>query len=309
MGWIRLKRILAAVLAGANLILLVCLISLYRSSRYLPAESLVQVTELLAENGIAVSEGALTRKKPQLSIWEGTLDGDYYTRTAENLSGSETNLSFNTPDGFIMTMENGDRFAFGAQFAFRYQSADAPESTDTDTEEMRELSPLSAAEERRVKRAVESFLNLAAPSVTAPGNVQLSLTVVSVGEAEESGICYCVCTQSARGTDAGFSATFAVYDGEVISASGTWCFTQLDSSYSAQLLDQINILYCVRSTLLEERTKSGADVTKIETLTLRYAVYFRSETEQFYLIPVWEAGLNDGTTYVFNALDGSEYTS
>ena len=95
----------------------------------------------------------------------------------------------------------------------------------------------------------------------------------------------------------------------MIGVSGNWCFSVPDTSYSAQLLDQINILYSVKNRVVEERTEESGSVAGIRSLALEYAAYFRGDSDRFYLIPVWNAEMDSGTVYRFNAVDGSLYTN
>ncbi len=310
MGWTRLKLILAAVLTAANTVMLCLILGFHYSSAYLPQQSMERLQLMLAENGIAVSESAVDTKKPNLVIYEGAFGEDYYTNVAELLSGSVTELSFNTPNGFVLSMENGDRFSFYNGFGIRYAAKDAPEAEELDALSGMNLTPLSKTDERKLKRTVNAFLQTAE---NGGGTAQLSLLawdVLYTGEDPESGIRYCVCGQNARNTEINtLTSAFAVYDGKVIGISGSWCFAQVDSSYSAQLLDQINILYSVKNRVLEERKENGGDVVEIRSLRLGYAAYFRGDSERFYLIPVWNTDMNNGTTYSINAVDGSLYTN
>ena len=129
MGWTKLKITVAAVLLVSNLLLLFCVISLYRSTEYLPEESLARMSKMLEKEGIFLGGDVLRSEKSNLLIYEGELGEDYYVRIAQNLSKSTRKLSFNTPNGYVMTMENGDRFSFQGGFGIRYMRADTPELT------------------------------------------------------------------------------------------------------------------------------------------------------------------------------------
>lgn len=310
MGWTRLKLILAAVLLAANGILLVCVISLYRSTEYLPEDALRRVSVMLAENGISVAESAIDGKKTDLVIYEGELGEDYYTNTAEALSGSITELSFSTPTGYVMTMENGDRLAFSGGFGIRFERAQAPEFRALSELSDESLTALTASDERRLSRAVGTFLGAAEPSLPDTQALSLSRELLYSGEDAESGIHYCVCAQYARNTRVfSFVSAFAVYENTVIGMTGEWCFSQMDTSYSAQLMDQVNILYSVKDRVLEERAEDGTTVAGIRALTIGYAAYFRSDSDRFYLIPAWNAEMDGGKKYIINAVDGTIYTN
>ena len=310
MGGTRLKLILAAVLLAANLILVYEIVTFHYSSAYLPQQSMEHLRHMLAENGISVSASAIDTRKPDLQIYEGVLGSDYYARIAETLSGSKMELYFNAPNGFVMSMENGARFSFKNGFGIRYAAADAPETAELAALSEGKLISLNKADARKLKRTVDNFLQIVENET---GNTQRSLLdyeMLYAGEESESGIRYCICAQKVRGTEiVGLVSAFAVFENEVIGIDGNWCFAQMDTAYSAQLLDQINILYSVKNRVLEERAESGEDVVEIEALHLGYAAYFRADSDRFYLIPVWNTDMNNGSTYSINAVDGSLYTN
>ena len=307
MGWTKLKLTLAAVLLASNLVLLFCVISLYRSTEYLPEDSLAAISRLLEEESIYLGEEVLTGEKPNLLIYEGVLGDDYYTRVAEALSTSSRRLSFNTPSGYVMTMENGDRVSFQNGFGIRYVSGGAP-TISFQTPEQQSLVELNASETRELRRIVSSFLEGAQQSSGDVQSLSLSFQILFCGDDPLTGLRYCVCAQNARHTPVvNLISTFAVKNGEIVGMVGEWCFARTDASYSAQLMDQINILYTVKDRIQEKRTDSRTPVT-VCSLTLGYTSYLRGDTDQFYLIPAWSLELQDGKTYVINALDGAEYT-
>lgn len=309
MGWTKLKAILVAVLLGANALLGFQIFSLYRSTEYLPEESLNAVCEMLAQSGISVPASVLNGKKSDLLIYEGVLGEDYYTSAAKSLSRSDTQRFFNTPTGYVMTMENGDRFVFYDGFGLHYERSGAPEYRALDAWNDGTLETLSAREERALSRTLASFLG-AADRLTDAQSLSLSYRILYSGRDPESGLTYCVAAQYAHDAQVlGFSSSFVVRDGTVVGMLGEWSFACMDQSYSAQLMDQINILYNVRNRVLEARTDDGSSVTGISDLSMSYAAYFRGDSGKFYLIPVWHTEMEDGTVYDINAVDGTVYTN
>ena len=307
MGWSKLKLAVAVVLLASNLLLLISVISLYRSTEYLPEEYLARMSRMLEEEGILLGEEALQGKKMNPLIYEGTLDEDYYSRIAEKLSRSTAKLSFNTPNGNVMAMENGDRLVFQGGFGIQYMHANAENLTLNDYAD-KKLIELDSSEMRQLQRAVEDFLKRAEFSSGESLVLSLTMKLLTAGEDPETGIRYCVCAQTARGIQVlNFISTFAVDGSQVLGMSGEWCFSALDSSYSAQLLDQIHILYSVKDRILEEKEDPSSSVT-IESLELGYSSYFRGDMDRFYLIPTWNIETVLGKIYRINALDGTEYT-
>ena len=172
------------------------------------------------------------------------------------------------------------------------------------------MRELSAAEQRRLSRTAEMFFRAAEKSPGEGQPMAFTRRLIRAAEDPETGILYCTFAQDMRGTAVlNFISTLAVYGGEVIAVQGSWCFAQLDTSYSAQLLDQINILYNVKNRILEEREAGGSEIVTVSALSLEYAAYFRSDTDHYYLIPVWQAEKDDGKSYIINAVDGAFYTN
>lgn len=309
MGWSKLKWMLAGILAASNVILFLYTQALIRASEYIPEDTLRQMISVLSEQGIDVPESTIDSKKPELVIYEGKLGDTYYTDVAESLSGCSVSLSFNTPNGCILTMSDGDRYSFYDGFGIRYEKSDAPDYLHANELNMENLTELSASEVRSLERAVSSFLSASRKTHSEPQSVSLSFETIFCGEDPSSRIRYCVGMQRAKGTAVrSFRAVFAVLEGQVIGMSGKWCFSELETSYFAQLIDQVNIMYRVKDLVLEESSGKSGRLNTIHSLTLGYAAYFRADTDCFYLIPVWNAEMDDEKTYVINALDASLYT-
>ena len=307
-GWRVVKITLAIVLVLANLFMVWFLDSVFRSDAYIPEETIRQARELLRSDGIVIGQRVVDSKKVNLPIYEGTLPQDYHASVAAGLSGSDVIRSFDAPNGVVISMANGDRYTFSDGFDIRYTAGVSTETVSVEAEDVSALSPLSAGMEDSVRRAVSKFLGRTG-AAHSDQSASLTYTVVDYGRDDATGILYCVCEQAVdRRSLADFRAVFAVSDGKVVGMSGSWCFASTDGIYSAQLLDQINILYSVRNRILEERGNATDSREEILSLEIGYAVYFRSDTESFYLIPAWIVQTGSGKTYSINAVDGTLYT-
>jgi hypothetical protein len=307
-GWRIVKITLAVVLVLANLFMILFLDSVFRADAYIPEETIRQARELLRSDGIVIGQRVVDSKKVNLPIYEGTLPQDYHASVAAGLSGSDVIRSFDAPNGVVISMANGDRYMFSDGFDIRYTAGVSTETVSVEAENVAALSPLSAGMEDSVRRAVSKFLGRAG-AAHSDQSASLTYTVVDYGRDDATGILYCVCEQAVdRRSLADFRAVFAVSDGKVVGMSGSWCFASTDGIYSAQLLDQINILYSVRNRILEERGNATDSREEILSLEIGYAVYFRSDTESFYLIPAWIVQTGSGKTYSINAVDGTLYT-
>ncbi len=309
-GWRIVKVTLIAVLLLANVFMVWFQNSVSRSAEYLPEETIRQARELLRSDGIVIGQRVVDAKKVSLPIFEGTLMQDYHAKVASRLSHSDVALSFDAPNGVVISMVNGDRYTFSDGFDIRYTVSGFADSLDADTTDIAEFSPLQVGEEVEVRKAVAAFLDRAGDNSDERGqSASFAYAITAYGRDDATGTLYCVGEQSAnRQPLLDFRAVFAVRDGKVIGMSGSWCFASTDGIYSAQLLDQINILYSVRNRILEEWGDRTDSREEILSLDIGYAVYFRSGTENFYLIPAWIVQTGSGKTYSINAVDGTLYT-
>ena len=309
-GWRIVKITLIAFLVLANIFMLWFLQSVIRSAEYLPEETIRQARELLRADGIVIGQRVVDAKKVDLPIFEGGLVEDYHASVAVKLSGCDVSLTFDAPNGVVISMENGDRFTFSDGFDIRYAAGGSPELRVMDPEAVASLQPLTADEEENAHKAVASLLSKAGAVTSERRQDAYRLyTFVNCGRDDANGVLYCVAEQLVdRRPLVDFRAVFAISDGKVVGMNGSWCFASTDGVYSAQLLDQINILYSVRNRILEERGDISDSREEILSLEIGYAVYFRSDTESFYLIPAWIVRCASGKTYSINAVDGTLYT-
>lgn len=309
-GFRVVKITLIAVLLLANVFMMWFQQSLSHSAEYLPEESIRQARELLRSDGIIIGQRVVDAKKVSLPIYEGTLAENYHETVATKLSGSGAALSFDAPNGVVLSMANGDRFTFSDGFDIRYTANGSAEHLSADRQDVTDLAPLPSGEEDGVRRAVAAFLDrVGAPNGERGQSASFRYVISSFGRDDATGTLYCVGEQMVdRQSSVNFRAVFAVRDKRVIGMSGSWCFASTDGIYSAQLLDQINILYSVRSRILEEWGEAVDSREEILSLEIGYAVYFRSGTESFYLIPAWIVQTGSGKTYSINAVDGTLYT-
>ena len=307
MGWTKMKLALVVVLVVSNLILCGGILSLYRSAEYIPEESRDRIVQILAEDGITLQPTAVDWKKQDLLIYEGSLGENYYTETAERLSRSAASRSFTTPTGYIMTMENGDRLVFYGGFGVRYERADSPQIPTLQELDRDSLRELTTGQRRFLEKIVAAFLKDAEETETESKSVRISIATEFCGE-DANGIQYCVVRQMLRETPLTTSSSLiAVFDGVVIGMSGEWCFARPETKYSAQLSDQLHILYNIRNMIALEE-ENPLENREITSLSLGYVSYFRADSDQYYLIPAWNAEFASGTKYTINAVDDSLYT-
>lgn len=313
MGWNRVKIVMITVLFAFNLFLMYMIGEQSRASEYIPEESVSRIVELLRKDGILVGEGALSRKKESPVIYGGECGNEYYAATASSLSGSSVSLSFPTPSGVVLSMKNGDRCSFESGFRIRYEASgctallEAQGFFDTAPDEIAKIAPmpLSARQEKDLSAVVNRFLSRTDGTLERSAQYTLGYDVLFCGENKESGVRYLLCVQTVEGMRITTScAAFAVYDGRVLGMNGEWCFADIQTTYSAQIYDQIHILYSVKERIRAEE----AQQTVLTAISLVYAVNYHADTGTFFLIPAWSVTTDAGVVYLWNGVNGEFYT-
>lgn len=309
-GWRILKVTLICILVAANVFMVGFLYSVFRPTEYIAEDVIRQARELLRKDGIYIPQGVVDGRKYNPVIYEGTMGEDYFTRVACDLSQSEVSRTFDAPNGMVVSLVNGDRCTFYDGFGLRFSASGAPTHHSLSTLDVSGLQMSEGAEAAGLKKSVDIFFSYIGFPISERGKDNFySYSVLASGKDLRTDISYVICQQWIQNnplTD--FKVLFAVYNGDVIGMSGSWCFASTGAAYSAQLMDQINILYSVRNRILEERGEDKSDRVEIVSMQLGYAVYFRDDTENFYLVPAWSVGTDAGDVYCINAVDGTLYT-
>ncbi len=316
MGWNRVKLILAAVLLCANLVLFGLIQSQARSSDYIPDEAVKRLLTLLEKDGISVIDDALKTKRQTMVIYGGDMGDTYFTDAAKALSGSKVSLSFTAPGGETYTMENGDRCAFDGGFSLRYEARDLSERVGdvafsaldpANVSALATVTEVAARDVWPVERTVSRFFE------RVNGALDRSLQNGILFDRQgcfydgNTGVYYYVCTQRLRETPVtNLCAVLAVYENEVIGMKGEWCLSPVDTTYSAQLYDQVNILYRVKDRIAED---SASERIAVTSLSLAYVVHYHADGSRYYFLPAWCVTTDEGASYMLNAVNGAFYTN
>ena len=258
MNWNRVKTVMIWILIAANVILAHMLITRYRSINYISEEALDSVRGLLAEAGVTIDASAVSRRKPDLHLYESERTDTYQAQTAELLSGSTVVGRFMTPaESDVtseLTMENGDLYRFGRGFSFSYIRAgeDAAE-LETALAAYRSdgagaLKTVSDARENAMTEQTASFLLASGRANEEASNETAAegLAEVSVRFDAERQWYVISAVQTIDGVPLfGNSIDCIVREGESTPSmvSGTWCFLFSQHRYSSPLYDQLNILF------------------------------------------------------------------
>lgn len=297
---------LSILLAAVCIFMTVNLITIYRKSAYLPAETADSIVSILAGDNIRIDPDIIPTKRENGTVYVCN-SADYNRTVAQLLGNSESKAEYATPDGSLIVLENGAMVEFGGSFSFRYSS-----EGDSFTDVFSVIGQADVADEKisskisDISDIVVGFLDSGSREFDT-SNIDIVTVVESVQE--KDGVYYVFCTRTINGvTVTGNYALCAVSDGRVTDAEGAWSFLTLGQSYSSQLSDLFNILFLVRKEIRSSAGESVGKVT-ITSIGLCYSLYFYGEKEEFCLIPCWQIVTDVCGNYIYNALDSTLYTN
>lgn len=243
---------------------------------YLPGKAADDIVKILAESNIKIDRELVGTKKERGSVYVCNT-GDYNTTVAGLLSGEKVKYVFAIPEGELIVMDNDARFEFGGGFSFRYTRSGKNESI-TDAVIAYNFSERPSEQKiSEITSVVTDFMERGSEEFKVGGSMDIITSIDRIWE--NGGKYYALCSRSIGGVEVNDNKVFCtVEDGEVISASGTWCFLTIGDSYSAQLCDIINILFNVKKEL-------GASENEVEIKAIEkcYSLYTYGENEDFVL--------------------------
>ncbi len=334
MNWSSVKNLLIGILVAANLFLVYNITLQDRARDYINEDEVIGAIELLAERGLHVPDECVPREKFTAPVYESLYSDQYYTKTAEILSGSPREILLQTPNGgFSITAQNGAITEMDAEFGFSYIKNGnsevsaytvitaenfASESALWDAVSASKLAVLTNKAERFLERCVgDDYI--------------ISAEITDSYFDSESGFTYLLAKQLIGGYEVYSHYAVCVFSGEeLVYSYGRWYFAPFDEDYNTKLIDQVNILFSDLSQLkagaltgFDADGRMGAeprenaeisrslsydtklpDVKKIEEV---YSVYWNAGKTALYFIPAWQIEHSDGQIIVYNATNGTVY--
>lgn len=333
MNWSSVKNLLIAILVAANLFLIYNVVRQGRTIRYVDEEELRGAIELLARDGLIVNFDDVPMEKFKAHVHESFYSDEYYTDAAEALTGSERALLYTLPEGGISVgTEDGSTVEFDTEFGFRYLKFDISDSSayteitaDNFEAFSKNKSELASSELKSHSKKAAEVLNKAAGD-----DGQLSLEVKDSCYDERTDTTYLLTAQTLDGYEVCSHYALCVFKGdELVCASGRWYFAPLDEKHSTELYDQVNILFTDLEALstqnialleegpsdLPEDTQTSVEdhvsgePIQVTSMSACYAVYWNSEKTSLFFIPAWQIEHNNGRSVVYNAANGTIYSS
>ncbi|MBE6569308.1 MAG: hypothetical protein E7658_03700 [Ruminococcaceae bacterium] len=304
----RVMIVLICILAAAICIVAVNLIVLHHKVNTIPEQAVTDLCAALAEDGIALDPELVSRKKTDGIIYMGSGDS-YGENVAVLLCGSPIRSSYVIPDGILFEHRNGRVTEFMSDFSFRYRAVGVNWTLtedfvyDTFTAGMRgldtdgEYAKIAAKFLERGDSAFEG-------GPTAP---QAGIRVEAVRQAED-GIVYVRCVRLMDGMEINGNEVICVIRGETVTeAAGEWCFLTFGEAWQAQLSDITNILFTMKRDIRD--ITGDAQEIRIRDVSRCYSLYFLSGDDGFCLIPCVKISAEPYGILVYNALNGTLYTT
>lgn len=305
----RVMIVLICILVAAICIVAVNLVNLHRKVYNVPEQAVTDLCAALAEDGIVLNPDMVPRKKMEGMIYMGSGDS-YGENVSVLLCESRIRNSYVIPDGILLEHYNGSVAEFMSDFTFFYRSVAAMDILtkgfvfDTYTEGMRGLDTKGeygtiAAE--FLERGDSGFeAGSAAPEV--------KIRVESVKQSDD-GLVYVRCLRLMDDMEiTGNEAVCVIRNGNVIEAAGRWCFLTFGESWQAQLSDITNILFTMKRDILDI-VDTGEQEIRIREVSQCYSLYFLSGDDGFCLIPCVKIYAEPYGILVYNALNGTLYTT
>ncbi len=289
--------LLSCVLAISCVILAATLYSVNRKGNHLPDSAIEDIVNVLAADNITVDPEIIGAEVERGTVYVSDSSG-YNSTVAELIGGVNTWASYIVPGGEIIVLTSGARFEFYENFSFRY-SRDEGASNLLDGFELTDANEITNSDTvERIGEIVKSFLDSGNRNV-AEGNNAGIVTELN-GVWEKDGKHYALCSRTVGGVAmVGNSILCLVEGGAVTQASGTWCFITLGKSYSAQLMDHLNILFNVKKEISSTHPAGEVRIKSIESC---YSLYFIDD--DFCLIPCWQVETDTLGKFIYNAING-----
>ncbi len=297
----RLVACLACILLGACIVLALTLGSIREKSSNLPESSVDDIIKILAEADIHVDREIISTKIESGRVYVCD-PSEYNNTTAELLGGDKVWASYAVPGGEIIVLTSGARFEFYENFEFRY-SLDEEKKNLLDDFNLADANQImNSGAVSRIGDIVREFLEKGNRAEESTNSSDITTEVNGIWELE--GKHYALCSRNVGGIPMSGNTMLCLVEGGVVTqASGTWCFLEIGESYSAQLMDHLNILFNVKKEIARTEHTGRVVVKSVEPCYTIYQI-----EDYFCLIPCWQVETDSLPKIVFNAINGAVVT-
>ncbi|MBQ2767849.1 MAG: hypothetical protein IJF49_07215 [Clostridia bacterium] len=313
MRWNHIKTVTLCLLLIVNVWMIFLLVQRHIEQSYLNADALQNAVEILAEDEIYLPVDQLDQERRDAEIYAAVREEDYYESAAAFFTASPIADIFPTPSGLRILTEAGDSISFSTAYGVTFVRAG--ENRDALTERAAQIAAegekvsVHSFGLRNLRAKIEQCLN---STVGNGGGVAANARLHFDAAYRMDNLYLVRCSQTIDDRDVLSHSVLCLYtaDGELLYLDGTWSFLSLMRNYSAQLYDQINILFIEKATVDELR--AGGEISgalTMESLSLCYVLTSGGSADSgdtmVYFAPAWKITYTDGSSRVYHAVTGT----
>ena len=296
----KIVRLLLLLLSAVNIILLIMVCSLYKNKYYIDDDYIADAIDIFNADNITITDDAIPSEKLQTYIYSTSGSDNYYEETATALSGDEISLRFRLPDGYTITTVNEDRFEFGSDYYFKYIKSDCPEQIENKQQDESNGNPISSGiRYNKINKAIKLFLLGKGDSPT----YNYSFDIENINYHNTANLYTAELYQTIDDVRIYGKQIKIVLNSEyeILYIEGNWCFSFITDRFSAQIYDQVNILFIDKASDTYD-TENG-----INDVHPYYIMYNDGDNGSALIIPSWKITYSSGKSNVYNAENGELY--
>lgn len=312
MRWKHIKTVMIAILLVVNVWLISLLVSRYRAQTYLDSDLLQNTVEILGRDEIYLTVDQLDARRRDADVYAAEMSDDYFEQLAGIFTTSSITEVFPTPTGMRFITESEETISVSDGFDLTYVSAGASRETmETLCAAIINGGETAAVGSFSLRSLRETLDSLLSSTVSTGGNVAPAHAKLCFDAAwQRDGYTLIQCSQEMDGRKINGHTVLCLFDegGTLLYLDGTWSFLSLVRNYSAQLYDQINILFMEKAALADLRASGEVEgAVTLESLSLCYILNTAAADDggsMVYYSPAWRIRYTDGSEHLYSAVTG-----
>lgn len=312
MRWKNIKTVMIVILLAVNVWLIYLLAGRYRAQTYLDSDLLRNTVEILARDEIYLTVDQLDARRRGADVYAAELCDDYFEQVAAIFTSSPVTEVFPTPTGMRFITEREETVSVSVGFDLTYVCAGASREAFSGlcTTIAGEGEPVAVGgfSLRSLRDTLDTLLSstVSGGGSVAPAHAKLCFDAAW----QQDGYTLMQCSQEMDEKKINGHTVVCLFDeeGKLLYLNGTWSFLSLAHNYSAQLYDQINILFMEKAALADLRASGEVEgAMTLESLSLCYILNTASDDDgrsMVYYSPAWRIRYVDGTEHLYSAVTG-----
>lgn len=293
MSWKHLSSFAIAVLIVANVVFMILVVSEYGRNHYYDQSILEELEELLSESGIAISDGALPKKRADMRVYKSNVNDDGFFAAVSAFVGGKPEK---TDGGYFFDGADG-RYDVGEDFSFMYTRG------GYEGEDGRSIAVSDKNAAERARKAVVAFLNLRQIWDTQDNKQAIKQPEYKVEKLivySGTGALGAHIAEYFDGYKTGNYIDATVQGTDVMEASGKMMFILPGVSYKAKNTDVFGVMISEKRRVDALGAGEQYTVVSVEySLELCFDVFGTA-----YLMPVISVGYSNGASFTYDVISG-----